>query len=56
MGKRPLPTILYTSLDTFRMFGPANEGSCVNDVNNTFEEVITLIEGRISNYIACIIK
>ncbi|KAA6390885.1 MAG: hypothetical protein EZS28_013587 [Streblomastix strix] len=45
IGKRPLPPILCTILDTFLLFGPANGGSCVYDVNNTFNEVISQIEG-----------
>ncbi|KAA6355069.1 MAG: hypothetical protein EZS28_049404, partial [Streblomastix strix] len=45
MGKRPPPPILCTIHDTFRLFGPANGGSCVYDVNNTFDEVISQIEG-----------
>ncbi|KAA6366180.1 MAG: hypothetical protein EZS28_038293 [Streblomastix strix] len=42
--KLPLP-ILRTIHDTFLLFGPTNGGSCVYDVNNTFEEVISQIEG-----------
>ncbi|KAA6401439.1 MAG: hypothetical protein EZS28_003037 [Streblomastix strix] len=45
MGKRPLPSILCTMHDTFWLFGPANGGSCVYDVNNSFDEVISQIEG-----------
>ncbi|KAA6360021.1 MAG: hypothetical protein EZS28_044453 [Streblomastix strix] len=45
MCKRPLPPIICTIHDTFWLFGPANGGSCVSDVNNTFDEVICQIEG-----------
>ncbi|KAA6396123.1 MAG: hypothetical protein EZS28_008354 [Streblomastix strix] len=45
MGKRHPPPILCTIHDTFWLFGPANGGSCVYDVNNTFDEVISQIEG-----------
>ncbi|KAA6353974.1 MAG: hypothetical protein EZS28_050499, partial [Streblomastix strix] len=45
MGKRPPPPILCTIHDTFQLFGPANGDSCVYDVNNTFDEVISQIEG-----------
>ncbi|KAA6380703.1 MAG: hypothetical protein EZS28_023768, partial [Streblomastix strix] len=45
MGKRPPPPILCTIHDTFWLFGPANGGTCVYDVNNTFDEVISQIEG-----------
>ncbi|KAA6402987.1 MAG: hypothetical protein EZS28_001492 [Streblomastix strix] len=45
MGKRPPPPILCTKHDTFWLFGPANGGTCVYDVNNTFDEVISQIEG-----------
>ncbi|KAA6391359.1 MAG: hypothetical protein EZS28_013112, partial [Streblomastix strix] len=45
MGKRPPPPILCTIYDTFWPFGPANGGTCVYDVNNTFDEVISQIEG-----------
>ncbi|KAA6399129.1 MAG: hypothetical protein EZS28_005342 [Streblomastix strix] len=45
MGTRPSPPILYTIHDTFWSFGSANVGSYVNDVNNTFDEVISYIEG-----------
>ncbi|KAA6397236.1 MAG: hypothetical protein EZS28_007234 [Streblomastix strix] len=45
MGKIPPPPILCTIHDTFWLFGPANGGTCVYDVNNTFDEVISQIEG-----------
>ncbi|KAA6368709.1 MAG: hypothetical protein EZS28_035765 [Streblomastix strix] len=45
MDKRPPPPIPCTLHDTFWQFGPANRGSCVYDVNNTFDEVISQIEG-----------
>ncbi|KAA6382966.1 MAG: hypothetical protein EZS28_021505, partial [Streblomastix strix] len=45
MGKRPPPSILCTIHDTYWQFGPVNGGSCVFDVNNTFDEVISQIEG-----------
>ncbi|KAA6359744.1 MAG: hypothetical protein EZS28_044729 [Streblomastix strix] len=45
MGKRPPPPILCTIHDTFWLFGPVNGGTCVYDVNNTFDEVISQIEG-----------
>ncbi|KAA6387497.1 MAG: hypothetical protein EZS28_016975 [Streblomastix strix] len=45
MGQRPLPPILCTIHDTFWLFGPGNGYSCVYDVNNTFDEVISQIEG-----------
>ncbi|KAA6377807.1 MAG: hypothetical protein EZS28_026666 [Streblomastix strix] len=45
MGKRPPPPILCTIHDTFWLFGPANGRSCVYDVNNTFDEVISQIKG-----------
>ncbi|KAA6365243.1 MAG: hypothetical protein EZS28_039230 [Streblomastix strix] len=45
MGKRPPPPILCTIHDTFWLFGPAKGGTCVYDVNNTFDEVISQIEG-----------
>ncbi|KAA6387151.1 MAG: hypothetical protein EZS28_017319, partial [Streblomastix strix] len=44
MGKRPPPPILCTIHDTFWLFGPANGGTCVYDVNNTFDEVISQIQ------------
>ncbi|KAA6385871.1 MAG: hypothetical protein EZS28_018600 [Streblomastix strix] len=44
MGKRSPPPILCTIHDTFWKFGPANGGSCVQDVNSTFDEVISQIE------------
>ncbi|KAA6403791.1 MAG: hypothetical protein EZS28_000684 [Streblomastix strix] len=45
MGKKPPPPILCTIHDTIWLFGPANGGSCIYDVNNTFDEVISQIEG-----------
>ncbi|KAA6354012.1 MAG: hypothetical protein EZS28_050461 [Streblomastix strix] len=45
MGKRPSLRTLCTIHDTFWLFGPANRGSSVYDDNNTFDEVITQIEG-----------
>ncbi|KAA6391916.1 MAG: hypothetical protein EZS28_012557 [Streblomastix strix] len=45
MGKRPPPPILCTIHDTFWLFGPANGGSYVYDVNNTFNEVTSQTEG-----------
>ncbi|KAA6362895.1 MAG: hypothetical protein EZS28_041580 [Streblomastix strix] len=45
MGKRTPPPILCTIHDTFWLFGPANGGSCVYDVTNTFDEVIRQIYG-----------
>ncbi|KAA6359989.1 MAG: hypothetical protein EZS28_044484, partial [Streblomastix strix] len=45
MGKRPPPPILCTMHDTFWLFGPANGCTCVYDVNNTFDEVISQFEG-----------
>ncbi|KAA6353983.1 MAG: hypothetical protein EZS28_050490 [Streblomastix strix] len=39
------PPIQCTIHDTFWLFGPGNGGSCVYDVNNTFDEVISQIEG-----------
>ncbi|KAA6386150.1 MAG: hypothetical protein EZS28_018322 [Streblomastix strix] len=53
MDKRPLPPIQCTIHDTFWLFGPANGGSCVYDVNNTFDEVIN---DQIDDYKANIIK
>ncbi|KAA6360736.1 MAG: hypothetical protein EZS28_043737 [Streblomastix strix] len=41
----PPPPIQSTIHDTFWLFGPANGGSCVYDVNDTFDEVISQIEG-----------
>ncbi|KAA6376521.1 MAG: hypothetical protein EZS28_027953 [Streblomastix strix] len=41
----PPPPILCTLHDTFWLFGPANGGSWVYDVNNTFDEVISQIGG-----------
>ncbi|KAA6367290.1 MAG: hypothetical protein EZS28_037182 [Streblomastix strix] len=40
----PQPPILCTIHNTFWLFGPANGGTCVYDVNNTFDEVISQIE------------
>ncbi|KAA6398158.1 MAG: hypothetical protein EZS28_006316 [Streblomastix strix] len=45
MGRRQPPPILCPIHDTFWLFGPANGGSSVYDVNNTFDEVISQIEG-----------
>ncbi|KAA6389569.1 MAG: hypothetical protein EZS28_014905 [Streblomastix strix] len=45
MGKRQLPPILCTIHDTFWLFGPTNGGSCVYDVRNIFNEVVSQIEG-----------
>ncbi|KAA6351074.1 MAG: hypothetical protein EZS28_051857, partial [Streblomastix strix] len=45
MGKRQPPPILCQIHDTFWMFRPANGGSCVYDVNNAFDEVISQIKG-----------
>ncbi|KAA6360520.1 MAG: hypothetical protein EZS28_043953, partial [Streblomastix strix] len=45
MGKRPPPPILRTIHDTFWIFRPANGGTCVYDVNKTFDEVKSQIEG-----------
>ncbi|KAA6360678.1 MAG: hypothetical protein EZS28_043795, partial [Streblomastix strix] len=45
MGKKLSPPILCSIHDSFWLFGLANGGSCVYDVNNTFDEVITQIEG-----------
>ncbi|KAA6389714.1 MAG: hypothetical protein EZS28_014757 [Streblomastix strix] len=45
MGKRPPLPIQCIIHDTFMLFGPANGDSCVYDVNNTFDEVISWIEG-----------
>ncbi|KAA6374934.1 MAG: hypothetical protein EZS28_029540 [Streblomastix strix] len=45
IGKRPPSPILCTIQDTFWLFRPANGGSYVYDVNNTFDEVISQIEG-----------
>ncbi|KAA6361530.1 MAG: hypothetical protein EZS28_042943 [Streblomastix strix] len=45
LGKRPPPPILCTIHDTFWLFGPANGGSCVYDVTNTFDKVISQIQG-----------
>ncbi|KAA6398696.1 MAG: hypothetical protein EZS28_005776 [Streblomastix strix] len=45
IGKRLLPLILRAMHDTSWLFGPINGGSCVYDVKNTFDEVISQIEG-----------
>ncbi|KAA6353993.1 MAG: hypothetical protein EZS28_050481 [Streblomastix strix] len=45
MGKRPPPPILCTIHDTFQLVRPANGGSCVYAVTNTFDEVISQIYG-----------
>ncbi|KAA6360245.1 MAG: hypothetical protein EZS28_044227 [Streblomastix strix] len=45
IGKRPPPPIRCTIHDTFWLFGPTNGGTRVCDVNNTFDEVISQIEG-----------
>ncbi|KAA6402098.1 MAG: hypothetical protein EZS28_002369 [Streblomastix strix] len=42
----PPPPILCTIHDTFWLFGPANGGTCVYDVNNTFDEVIIHTNGE----------
>ncbi|KAA6375079.1 MAG: hypothetical protein EZS28_029394 [Streblomastix strix] len=49
MSRRPPPPILCTIHYIFWLFGPANGGSCVYDVNNTFDEVLSQIEGFINN-------
>ncbi|KAA6366153.1 MAG: hypothetical protein EZS28_038320 [Streblomastix strix] len=43
--KMPPPPILCIIHDTFRLFGPANVGLCVSDVNNPFDKVTTQTEG-----------
>ncbi|KAA6390606.1 MAG: hypothetical protein EZS28_013868 [Streblomastix strix] len=45
MGKIPPPPILCTIHDIFWLFGHVHGCSRVFDVNNTFDEVITYIEG-----------
>ncbi|KAA6401375.1 MAG: hypothetical protein EZS28_003098 [Streblomastix strix] len=45
MGKRQPHPILCTIHDSFWLFGSTNGGSCVYDVNNTFDEMISSIEG-----------
>ncbi|KAA6391366.1 MAG: hypothetical protein EZS28_013106 [Streblomastix strix] len=44
-SKRPPLPILCTIYDTFLQFGPADGDSCVYDVNNIFDEIITQIYG-----------
>ncbi|KAA6404391.1 MAG: hypothetical protein EZS28_000078 [Streblomastix strix] len=44
MSKIPPPPILCAFYDTFWLFGPVNGGSCVYDVYNMFDEVISQIE------------
>ncbi|KAA6403021.1 MAG: hypothetical protein EZS28_001449 [Streblomastix strix] len=39
-GKRPPPPILCTVHDTFWLFSPAADGSCIYDSNYSFDEVI----------------
>ncbi|KAA6384138.1 MAG: hypothetical protein EZS28_020334, partial [Streblomastix strix] len=39
-GKRPLPSILCTVHDIFWLFSPAAGGSCIYDINHSFDEVI----------------
>ncbi|KAA6392219.1 MAG: hypothetical protein EZS28_012250 [Streblomastix strix] len=41
----PPPPIICAIHDIFWLFRYANGGSCVDDVNNTFDEVIRQIEG-----------
>ncbi|KAA6401290.1 MAG: hypothetical protein EZS28_003185 [Streblomastix strix] len=45
IGIRPHPPILCTIHDIFWLFGHANGSSCVYDVNNKFDEVVSQIEG-----------
>ncbi|KAA6397974.1 MAG: hypothetical protein EZS28_006500 [Streblomastix strix] len=45
MDIRPPPPILCTIYDTFWLLGPTNGDSCVYDVNNSFVEVISQVEG-----------
>ncbi|KAA6385841.1 MAG: hypothetical protein EZS28_018632 [Streblomastix strix] len=45
MWKRLHPPILCIIHDIFRLYGPANGGSCAYDVNKTFQKMITQIEG-----------
>ncbi|KAA6321216.1 MAG: hypothetical protein EZS28_054583 [Streblomastix strix] len=39
-GKHPPPPVLCTVHDTFWLFSPNNEGSCVYDTTHSFDEVI----------------